>query len=263
VEQTHESYNPDLPSIRSEQTMEEDSVRGSGLAGVPGTLTNQPPGAGTLTEQGNASGDNGAKNSTRSVVRNYELDRTISHTKHQVGSVKRLSAAVVVDERVVEGEGGATTTEPLPPEEMDRIRGLVREAIGFSAARGDSVNVINAAFQRATGGEPAPEASLLDEPWIWDVGKQLLGLLVALVLIFVVLKPLFKNLAEKGAHGAIVGHEGGDMVALEGGPEGAALAAAQLTAPPAYDQQLEIAKSVAAQDPQRVAGIVRGWVGNE
>lgn len=264
VEQTHESYNPDLPSIRSEQTLEEDSQRGSGLAGVPGTLTNQPPGAGVLGQE-SASGDSNAKNSSRSMVRNYELDRTISHTKHQVGNVKRLSVAVVIDERDVTGEGAegeAAATEPLSAEEMDRIRGLVREAVGFSAARGDSVNVINAPFRRTVvEPEPLPEGSILEQPWVWDVGKQLLGLVVALILIFVVLKPLFRNLAEKGEssrQAAPLAVAGGDEALALPGAEGGA-AAPQLAAP-AYESQLEVAKGVAAQDPQRVATIMKEWV---
>ena len=126
VEQTDEMFNPDLPAIRSEQTVEEARGSGSSAGGVPGALSNQPPadsqapevtGADTAASAGAATGT-----SRKQSVRNYELDRTISHTRHQVGRVQRLSVAVLVDNLTeVDAESGEKTSTPIEPTELDRL----------------------------------------------------------------------------------------------------------------------------------------------
>lgn len=252
TEQTHESYNPDLPSVRSEQTIEEESTMPSPKGGVPGALSNQPPGAGALNQQGGGGeAASGASNNTRRVVRNYELDKTISHTRYQTGEIKRLSAAVVIDNKA--GEDGLV---PLSDAELERINGLVKEAIGFDPARGDSVNVINAPFQREVEVAETPETALLDQPWVWDALKQLGGLVLVLFLVFGVLKPALKSLAEKGVAARRAAPPSNNQTALEGpSPQMAALGG-----PRNYEQTLDAAKTVAQQEPQRVAQVVRGWV---
>ena len=266
TEQTQESFNPDLPAIRSEQTVEENRV-GAASGGVPGTLSNQPPGGGATAGEA-AAEQKGSRDTSRRVVRNYELDRTVSHTRMPTGSLRRLSAAVVVDERRSVAEDGTVTTEPLSDAEMERINSLVREAIGFSAQRGDSVNVINAPFQAPPPAEPAPEPGILEQPWVWDLGKQLAGLALLIFLILGVIKPVLKNLAEKGRTQEVpVGPDGqlmlenmeGGAPALPGG-EGAP----QLAAPnKQYEDQLAAAKSMAAQEPEKVAQVVRQWVDSD
>ena len=144
---------------------------------------------------------------------------------------------------------------PLTPEEMDRINGLVKEAIGFSASRGDTVNIINAPFQLEAEPAPLPETPLLDQPWLWDAVKQVAGLAVVLFLIFGVLRPVLKSLAEKGAMAR--SHRPRPEMAIEG-PSPAMAALAGPTS--SYDQTLETAKVVAQQEPQRVARVVREWV---
>lgn len=260
TEQTQESYNPDLPAIRSEQTVEEENV-GAGSNGVPGTLTNQPPQAGNTVAPAADAAGNAPRNSARRSVRNYELDKTISHTRHQVGAVRRLSAAIVIDEKVTRDAAGAVSSTPLSQAEMDKITALVKEAIGFDANRGDSVNVINAAFM-APPELVAAEPSLLDEPWIWDAGKQLLGIVAVLLIIFVVLRPVLRSLADKGAPPPAEA----EMVAAVG-PNGEMIALAPGEQPMlpgvSYEQQLEIAKSIAKQEPARVANIMKEWVGKD
>ncbi|CAK0744387.1 flagellar basal-body MS-ring and collar protein [Gammaproteobacteria bacterium] len=160
TEQTREVYNPDQPSLRSEQTVEEQT-RGPGESGIPGALSNQPPAAGTVPEKLNNGGTpplagqgvtaqsqqgTGDQITTkRHATRNYEVDRTISHSRGSVGQVRRVSAAVIVDDAI------RSATDPLQrvsrsPEEMERIRALVREAVGYDAQRGDAVSVVNLTF---------------------------------------------------------------------------------------------------------------------
>ncbi len=257
TEQTHESYNPDLPSIRSEQTVEENSSSMAAQGGIPGALSNQPPGPGVIgSDVGNGASGAGPNNNSRRIVRNYELDRTISHTRHQSGRIKRLSVAVVVDNKA--GEDGSV---PLTDDEISRLNSLIKESIGFNPARGDSVNVMNAPFLVEAEPEPLPETPLLDQPWVWDALKQVIGLGVVLFLVFGVLKPVLKNLAEKGA--ASKSETVVQQIAANGQPlaiDGASPAMAALSGPTSYEQTLETAKSVAKQEPQRVAQVVKEWV---
>ncbi len=259
TEQTLESYNPDLPSIRSEQTVEESNV-GAGSSGVPGTLSNQPAQAGNTVAPAAAGAASPAANSSRRSVKNYELDKTISHTRHQTGVLKRLSAAIVIDERSTKNDAGEVSNKPLSDDEMTKITALVKEAIGFDAARGDSVNVINVPFLPPPELAPEAEPSMLDQPWLWDAGKQLLGIVAVILIIFVVLKPVLKALAEKGA-------ASDDDLPAAVGTDGAlpAIANQQMPMLPGvtYDQQLEVVKSVAKQEPHRVANIMKGWVEND
>ncbi|WP_327124944.1 flagellar basal-body MS-ring/collar protein FliF [Nitrincola sp. A-D6] len=151
VEQASEVYNPDLPALRSEQVMEEHREVGDVAAGVPGALANQPPGPVAVPEiagaDGAMAGAGSAGTSRNQATRNFELDRSISYTRQQMGGVKRLSVAVVVDDLTnVNAETGELSRTSWSEEDLDRLRLLVQNAVGFSALRGDSVNVINSAF---------------------------------------------------------------------------------------------------------------------
>jgi flagellar M-ring protein FliF len=288
TERTQETYNPDLPSLRSEY-VEEETRRGGALGaqGVPGALTNQPPGGGVAPELAGGEGGAGAPglqdataapaptNSSRSTTRNYELDKTISHTRLATGRIRRLSVAVVLDDKRVAADGAR---EPWTDAELQRFTALVREAVGFDAARGDRVNVINASFQQPPEPEPLPEPSMLEQPWIWDVAKQIAGALGLLILAFGVLKPALKGLAERGAQEeaaqqaaqqaalAAAGAEGG---AGSAGPEGRALPKPGQEAPrlqgPAdqYEEHLTVAQTVVQEDAKRVAQVVKNWVGDD
>ncbi|MDX1695210.1 MAG: flagellar basal-body MS-ring/collar protein FliF, partial [Ketobacteraceae bacterium] len=204
-EQTAESFNPDLPAVRSEQTLSEVSGVGAGAAGVPGALSNQPPGAVTVPEQGGAAGQGqegtGENNNVRrQATRNYELDRTISHTRHQVGRIQRLTVAVVLDDKWTQAsaaEGGTSkrVKRPLTDAEIERINLLVRDAIGYSAARGDSVSVINQPFSEVeVETVEIPPVEWWKEPWVADIARIVAGFLLLVLLFFGVLRPIFKRL---------------------------------------------------------------------
>lgn len=282
TEQTSEYFNPDLPSVRSEQTLTE-LVGVDGAQGIPGALSNQPPGAVTAPEQLNEStqaSDNQKGNVRKQATRNFELDRTISHTRHSVGSVKRLSVAVVLDDKLVppaaDSESQTPVRQAMTEAELDRIRVLVRDAVGFSATRGDSVSVVNQAFRQYSK-EPVeiPEPALWEQPWFWDLVKRGGGLLFVVFLIFGLLRPILKKLADSGQDDSIA--------ALESQLEGGALAGAAsgmagqgpdvtLSGSPnpllpgpdaAYEQHLDAVKKMVAEDPKRVAQVVKTWMTNE
>lgn len=278
TEKTEETYNPDLPALRSEQVLEEKSY-GAGVEGIPGALSNQPPGEASVPEQ--ATGENGQPTgdpmkSRRSSTANYELDRTISHTKLSSGVVQRLSVAVVIDDRLVPGEGeeeGTLVRAPWPQEELDRMTALVRDAVGYSARRGDNVNVINASFAPPAVSE-IPEQPLWQQAWVHEYGKIGLGVLVILALIFGVMRPVLRGLATSGraieAHrpgvdeGRGSGGEGGlgeDRLSLTGdNPTGPTI---KLPGPGAYEENLNLVRTVTRDDPKLVANVVRTWVSGD
>jgi len=259
TEQTRESYNPDLPAIRSEQTIEEQTVgRAGGAGGVPGALTNQPPQTGTAATPEGTTAESGPQRTNRRITKNYELDRTISHVRLPVGSVRRLSVAVVLDDKLIVNDQGEQIRQPLTEEEIDRITRLVRDAVGYDARRGDTVSVINASFSIPPEPEPLPEPPLLEQPWVWDAIKIGGAVVALLLLIFNVFRPVMRSLAEKGA-----------TVPLPAPPEPARVDhnpeadVPKLPSFTEFDAQIQGAKNMAREDPKRVAQVVKQWVSND
>ncbi len=280
VEKTEERFNPQAQkelAIRSEQINEERSQY-AGVQGVPGALSNQPPVGGVAPERVGQieGGDIQAPepiNSSKQATRNYELDKVISHTRLPATSLRRLSVAVVVDnppppddQNQDNEEQGAAAPVGRTPEELEQITQLVKEAIGFNAERGDTVRVINAAFQLPPPPEPLPEEAIWEQPWVWDLARQAGGVLLVLVLIFVVLKPTMKKLlavpavpahAAAGAAG-MADADGESDEAMEEGPE-----QIELPGPGSYESTLEAARGMVQEDPKRVAQVVKKWVSED
>jgi len=274
VEQTDELFNPDLPAIRSEQTVEEGRG-GSSVGGIPGALSNQPPLNGQAPEQvteAGAAASGSLNTSRRQSVRNYELDRTISHTRHQVGRVRRLSVAVLVDNTTTaDAESGEISSVAIAQAELDRLGILVRDAVGFDAARGDSVNIINSAFAAKDVIEEVPmeEVPLWQQPMVERYIKYAGAFILVMMLLFFVMRPAFRNLTDgskevremeaQRALGELSGDLGADLadetVTLSGGES-------LLLSGPGdnYEQQVNTVRGLIAEDPARVAQVVKKWV---
>ena len=270
TESTQESFNPDLPAVRSEQSSEEQS-QGSSAGGIPGALTNEPPANANAPEQVNqqagATTKQGSNRVSKRSTRNYELDKTISHTRNRAGAVKRLSVAVVLDNKVAainevaKGKKDATNVVkriPYTQQELERITALVRETVGFNVIRGDSVNVINVPFTKVEF-EPIPELPFYEEAWVWDIVKQVLGGLAVLFVIFGVLKPVMKNLAIAPPVTKIISESGDeldeDQLSLSGGDNKKRLAKIA-----SYEENLQLAQTLATQEPKRVVQVVKNWM---
>lgn len=200
-EQTEEQYHPNGDSSQAAMRSRQLNIseqNGSGIVGgVPGALSNQPAPANTApianpptttaqngqqnTQTASTGSSNGGpRNSQRNETTNYEVDRTIRHTKLNVGDVQRLSVAVVVNYRTL-ADGKPL---PLTADQMKQIEDLTREAMGFSTNRGDTLNVVNSPFSAVdeTGGELPfwQQQSFIDQLMI--AGRWLLVLLVAWLL---------------------------------------------------------------------------------
>ena len=235
VERTEESYDPDRTALRTQRTTKEQSVGAHGPSGTPGVQAN------LTNETGAAETESGPRSERRDENSTYEISKIVSRTIAPVGAVKQLSVAVLIDGTYTE-EGGKRTFTARPQEELDRLRELVKSAVGFSEPRGDKIEIASVPFQ--TEALPAAEGILaVIGRWAPAVLLRLLGVLFAAAMLLYVVRPLVLGVANRGAGGG----------AWQGALPGPARAAtAQLT-------QENVA--LAQQHPERAAQLVREWLG--
>jgi flagellar M-ring protein FliF len=277
IEQTAETYKPNPApneaAIRSQQTSETVGDAGKPASGVPGAMSNQPPGAASAPIAAAASpaggaaagaGASGAGAHKESTV-NFEVDKTIQHVRQPVGGIKRLSVAVVVNNRKV-GTGKNAKAKPLSAAELAQLQNLVKEAMGYNQARGDTLNLVNAAFS-AGEEEVVPPVPLWKDPGnislAKEVAKNLLIAALLFYLVFGVIRPILRDLAQPPLD-VMPSHAGGGGEAGEAGEEMAEIspqAAARAAQSAGYEENLRAAKELAKQDPRVVASVVKDWVG--
>lgn len=289
IESTREAYDPERSVIRSEQVSEQAMRDITQAMGIPGALSNQPPGAGTTDPATNRDNDgNTALPSTqnRSATRNFEVDRMISHTRNPAGTVQRISVAVVIDSKTRFKDDGSIETVSYSDEEISRFEILVKQTIGFDENRGDSVRVINETFvpNEADVPEIPLWQSLLGESWLVDLVKQVLGAIGLLIVYLIFGRPLLKSLnpnrieVEKKIDpetGEIIdagnpqnGSTGQSQVGVDGAlqvlPEDPNSAAAMIRSSDAsHEQKIEMARTLVLDDPARVANVMKHWVNEE
>jgi flagellar M-ring protein FliF len=281
-EEAREQFNPQGVVVRSEQLSEDRS--GTAVArGIPGSASNQATAAAATPADPAAAAvsTNATPPPPASVqsTRNYEIDRTVAYTRQPAGRLKRLSVAVLVDHVQVPGRDGKPTDAPLTREQIDRITALVKDAVGFDTARGDSVSVINSPWR----GDPRLTATDLEtvpfyeQAWFLDVAKIVAGLIALSLLMLMVIRPLTQRITAMlprppepaeadddrfipSRNLPVVAGAGG-----EGGQPGTAIAGAGSTEmqrkkpPTKYDEQVEFARQLVQEDPARVAQVVRKW----
>ncbi|MDZ4294272.1 MAG: flagellar basal-body MS-ring/collar protein FliF [Hydrogenophaga sp.] len=274
VESTSELHKPnqstEAGAVRSQQIVEDGSPAAALPAGVPGATTNQPPTTGTAPINGEAAalGAAGAADKAASTRRqsliNYEVDKTVKVVREASGTVRRLSAAVVVNHRSSTDKGGKETTAAIPPEQLEQMTALVRETIGFNKERGDSVNVVNAVFNVSKAPEEVavawwrqPENMELARGLAWPLGMVGMGLLVLLGMVRPGLK-LMKAPALPPAEAKL-------NAMINDQPERPGLPMPSNTSNEATPEtrRLTDAKRLALENPMAVANIVKGWVNGE
>jgi len=216
----------------------------------------QAPGQTGKTAQVNKT-SSPSKSTVRSA-RSNELDRSIVHKKQGPGSIKRISVAVIVDNKQTKNDKGELVSTTYTEDELKRFTAIVKEAVGFRAIRGDSVNVINAEFMPLSKIGPAGAETLLKQPWVWDLGKQILGGALALGIALLILRPMMRNLSAipKLTTGAGTSGDGQD----EDQPNLTDQQRLRLSRANKYQSDLEMAKSMVVQDPKRVAQVMKTWV---
>jgi flagellar M-ring protein FliF len=265
-EETSETYRPNQEpgqaAIRSQQTNDSRQTGPNAAQGVPGALSNQAPanaqapivnppqqqqqaGQPNAQQQGQQSTPT---NERHDATTNYELDRTISHIKAPVGVVKRLSVAVVVND--LPGKDGKDP-KPLPPEELGKLTDLVKEAMGYSQARGDSLNLVNSAFN-----DVEPPTPFWRDAELISLSRKIIAWLVfAAVLLWLYrrVKP-----AAMDYFFPPVDPEVERIKRQEA--ERAAADAARAKDTTRYEDNLTRARDMATKDPRAVAMVLRAWM---
>ncbi len=300
TEQTAETFrpngNPPDATIRSQQTSESANINQQPGGGVPGALTNQPPvpatapltqppvgqqPAGTPGAQGaraqpqergqlDAAGVVAPLNpvspplSTRKdTTTNYELDKTIRYTKQSIGSVRRLSAAVVLNYRLEKDKAGKEIPKALGENEIKQINDLVREAMGYNQARGDSLSVANAPFTPAAK-EAVEAIPLWKDPDNIAYGKEILKyLLIAGLIAYLLLgvvRPIIKTMfppppPEETPEEAALRAAAEVRIGVDGEEEATQVEIDHFAA------KIQKAKDIAQGDPKVVANIIKDWLG--
>ena len=269
-ESTTEAFKPNSnaadATVRSMQVSEAPGAGAGGASGVPGALSNQPPGAATAPLNGGAAtnpgggtggaaGPGAAGGTKRDAITNYEVDKTVRHVRSSAGTVRRISAAVVVNHRKTVS-AGKTQSNPLSADEVTQINALVKEAIGFQKDRGDSINVVNAAFSPPPP-ELVPDIPLWKQPELLatakEWGKYALAGALGLYLVLGVIRPAVRNLAA-----VPVPAEGEGGTADANGPSGTGFDA-NGNPLPALPSPLNHARQLAKQEPHVVASVVKNW----
>lgn len=292
TDRTQEMFNPDLPALRSEQTSEEQSTL-SATQGVPGALSNQPTPAGVAPEAIPGSAAAGAETTgspgsiAKNATKNYELDKTITHTRLATGGLRRLSVAVVVDDRHLLQSDGTFKGQAFSQEDVNRFSDLIKQAVGFDSSRGDQVTVTNVTFKMDELIEALPTIPVWEQGWFLDLMKQVAALLAVLFLLFGVLRPTMRSLVgrdieEKKAldlaeaqekavaiGGSVRFNEQGTPVAVPNGQQSVNFSMPNememqdlllLDVPQSYEHRLEYVKRLVDDDSKIVAQVIKSWI---
>ena len=268
TEEANEIYKPnqkpDALVIRSLQSNESVVPVGSTSGGVPGALSNQPPANATAplnTTGNNAPGGAAAGaapapaqaplNSQKNTTTNYEVDKTISFTQKSMGGIKRLSVAVVVNNKPDVDAEGKAIMRPLNDAEKQQITDLAKQAMGFNEARGDSLTVVNTPFT-ALKDDDLPELPIWKDPANIDLAKNIGQILLGLIVLFIMyrkaIKPMLANLLAPDPV-----PEAQDGLDENGRP---------MPKLSPYQKDLQNIQALAKENPKVVADVVGSWVGN-
>jgi len=291
VEETARRYNSDLPALRSEMKVEDNTIGGA-LGGIPGALSNQPPLESAIPE--NAIGQQKKSMPSRKhseSTKNYELDEAISHTKQQTGVIRRVSVSVALDyidgvvptsstnpdgEAAEESQVGAVTKEPRSVTEIASIRRLLQGSIGFDLQRGDVLEVLTIPFNRSDFG-PVGVVPMWEQPWFLKMIKLVMAALVIIVLIMAVVRPMLKRLiypdrapedyGEKSLDSHIdLGDETMDMLTSEfdaGNVGFASDGSLQLPDLHRDEDVLKAVRALVANEPELSSQVVKSWLNED
>jgi len=285
IESTREAFDPERSVIRSEQISEEKNTSLSNVFGIPGALSNKPPVEGNT--EAKADKDTAEIEETRptsqnsSSTRNFEVDRIISHTNSQVGSIQRLSVAVVIDDKSTIAADGSIEKTAYSDEDIARFVTLVKETIGFDVNRGDSVSVINTSFlqiEQEVIAEMPWWQSILHETWILNLAKQVFGAIGLLIIYLIFGRPFLRTLlpnrieVDVQSQALATNNSTGNAASMSQGGERSSMALLNLSEDPnnqaasmrrkdaTYDQKVDMARSLVLEDPARVANVMKNWV---
>jgi flagellar M-ring protein FliF len=271
TEEARESYAPESSTVRSERVQEELREAGAAAAavGVPGAMSNQPPETAGPAAVEDAAATPPMDRMSRRSERQFEIDRVLSHRRQGGAQLRKLTVAVVVDHvprTQIENETPKTVLVALSEAELAEVEALVREAVGFDAGRGDRLSVKNMAFAPVE----IPEVEVLplwQQPQALSLARQAAGVILGLVLLFVVIRPTLRSIMRPvtalpaAAPGAGAAAALGQVVPAGEGPAAASMP--QAIARLDFEDKVQAARSAVAQDPKRVAQVVKTWINRD
>lgn len=276
TEEAREVYGPQAGLVRSEQISESGNQvastntsdaggTGGAAQGVPGSASNTPSAAAAPAAPGNSSsGNTNSGSNARSSVRNFEIDRTLTHTRQAPSKIRRITAAVLVDNiEGAPGKNGKPTERALTANEISRMQTLVQQAIGFDTQRGDAVTVVNSPFARDVQNDNTPSTPFWEDPRARDLLRTLLGGIAVLLVVWFVLRPAFRALTTPKAPvpqelpEALLMAQDGHM------PMHPALTQEQSAANNKFDDRIQSARAAVNTDSKRVASVVRDLVNSD
>ena len=240
---------------------------------MPGAASNTPTPttaaaalADTAAAPAASNGNDGP--SARTAVRNYELDRTLTHTRGAPVRIRRVTAAVLIDNVPQVGTEGQVSYRALNAAELQRIDALVKQAIGFDETRGDMISVVNAPFAPGAAMEDMPGPPFWENPRVVELARTILGGLAVLVFILAVLRPAFRAMLAPKATTTAVAEVGREETHVSITPAAAGQPQVQAPRQPSqasqaalnFDEKLQVARTAVSSDPKRVANVVRNWV---
>ncbi|MCP1675605.1 flagellar M-ring protein FliF [Natronocella acetinitrilica] len=270
---TQETFDPDTTVIRSEQTSEERREAGGRAEGVPGALTNQPPGAGQIGGEDAFMAESIFPfNTSNQATRNFEVGRTVRHNRRAQGGIERLTVAVLVDQPMVAGDDGEMVREAMSDVQIQRLTALIQDAIGFDGTRGDSINVIDAAFQEPEA-EVIPEPALWEQPLALELGRWMIAAIVALALIFMVIRPMVNGLLGRGASKQPQGEQQAGLPAAESGVDTRRLTGPDMESGTIeqtaainnadHKAKIDAARQIIDQEPALAANLIKNWLNDD
>lgn len=304
TEATYEEYDTNGKGVvpRSEILTSDSNVTQAAF-GIPGSASNTAPPASVGVVDGQVSDEvSGAKDGASSTrqTRNYELDRAVRHVKQRGGTIKRISVAVIINQRVaapappappvvVEGEevpaeapapvDQGPVLDPFTDAELERFTNLVKGIVGFEEVRGDTVTVVAAAFEK-----PVPVESLIkwyENAQVMSTAKSLGAAVTFIVLLFVVVRPVLKSYlpqVEVVEESKVARRQDGELTDEELAmiqeeepeslddikaklkPKKSTISADMLDTANSYDDKVALVRYLVAEDAGRVANVIRKMI---
>ena len=280
VETTYEEFDKAGlgPRTRSE-SLDYEQEAAIGASGLPGSFSNQPPAAPDFAQTGNlpeGSTSSSSGVSSSSTTRNYEIDREIRYVKQQVGSIDRVSVAVVInqDAYVSPTEDGVSG---ISPEELARLTEVVKGVVGFSESRGDTVAVVPSSF--AVPVDVVPSIPWWEDSSIVDLIKYGSSLVLILLILVFVARPIIRanmpvdddlDIPLASADGELSDQDL-QMIKLGEGetleeikaklkPKKSSIPLDMLDTANSYDDKVAVLRMLAADDPGRVANSIKRMI---
>ena len=276
VEETKKTFNPSNQAVRSEMLIEDKSSLSSPFGSVPGALSNQPPANGAIPEEleeANDSTNNSSGSSRTESTRNYEVDTTITHTKHKVGKVDRLAVSVALDYIKSVNDAGEVSYSPRSVEEVENIKQLLLGGLGVNVERGDILALASVSFNRPEI-EAAPEEALWETETFQGYVRFGGSLFVIILTLLLIVRPIMKKLlypeaiekAEDYELGGAIGSVGNDNLQLLSDENNESLdfgmTNGQIQLPDLHKDEdlLKAVRALVSNEPGLSAQVIREWL---